>query len=85
MSRVTRSSGRSRFHSLPRLALGRMKPSLTTTTSRYVGIDSASPALVPTLAVALVAPAALAVANLVAAWPGWVAARVAPAVVMRAE
>jgi putative ABC transport system permease protein len=49
------------------------------------GIDSASPALVPTLAVALVAPAALAVTNLVAAWPGWVAARVAPAVVMRAE
>ncbi len=49
------------------------------------GIDSASPALVPALAVAFVVPAALAVANLVAAWPGWVAARVAPAVVMRAE
>ena len=49
------------------------------------GIGSVSPAIVSTVAVAAVVPAALLLANLIAAWPAWVAARVAPAVVMRSE
>jgi len=49
------------------------------------GIGSVSPALVSTVAIAAVVPAALLVANAVAAWPGWVAARVTPALVMRSE
>jgi hypothetical protein len=40
---------------------------------------------VPALAIALVVPAALAVANAIAAVPGWAAGRVAPALVMRSE
>jgi predicted lysophospholipase L1 biosynthesis ABC-type transport system permease subunit len=49
------------------------------------GIGSASPPVVPTTAIAIVVPAALLVANAVAAWPGWAAAQVAPALVMRSE
>ena len=37
------------------------------------------------LTVLLVVPVALLLANLIAAWPGWQAARVLPAVVLRAE
>jgi hypothetical protein len=48
-------------------------------------IGSVSPPLVPALAIALVVPAALAVANAIAAVPGWAAGRVAPALVMRSE
>ena len=47
------------------------------------GMGSVSPALVSTAAIAAVIPAALLLANVVAAWPAWMAARVAPAVVMR--
>lgn len=39
---------------------------------------------VPVLAVALTVPITLAVANLLAAGPGWVAARMRPATVLRA-
>jgi ABC-type lipoprotein release transport system permease subunit len=49
------------------------------------GIGSVSPALVSTVAIAAVVPTALLVANVIAAWPAWVAARVAPALVMRSE
>jgi ABC-type antimicrobial peptide transport system permease subunit len=49
------------------------------------GIGSVSPPLVPTEAIAALVPATLLVANVIAAWPAWVAARVAPAVVMRSE
>ncbi|HEY5023717.1 MAG TPA: FtsX-like permease family protein [Acidimicrobiales bacterium] len=49
------------------------------------GIGSVSPPVVPTVAIVVTVPAALVVANVMAAWPGWVAARVAPAVVMRNE
>ena len=48
-------------------------------------IGSVSPALVPALWVALVAPGALGVVIVAAALPGWSAARVRPAVVMRSE
>jgi ABC-type lipoprotein release transport system permease subunit len=48
-------------------------------------IGSVSPAVVSTVAIAAVVPAALLIANVIAAWPAWVAARVAPAVVMRSE
>jgi hypothetical protein len=47
------------------------------------GLGSVSPPVVPTVAIVAVVPAAVVVANVIAAWPGWVAARVAPAVVMR--
>ena len=49
------------------------------------GIGSVSPAVVPTLALCFVIFAALILANVIAAWPGWMAARVAPGVVMRSE
>jgi ABC-type lipoprotein release transport system permease subunit len=49
------------------------------------GIGSVSPPLVSTVAIAALVPATLLVANVIAAWPAWVAARVAPAVVMRSE
>jgi ABC-type antimicrobial peptide transport system permease subunit len=49
------------------------------------GIGSASPAVVPATIIALMLPATLAVGNLIAVLPGWAAARVAPAVVMRNE
>jgi ABC-type lipoprotein release transport system permease subunit len=48
-------------------------------------IGSVSPPVVSTVAIAAVVPAALLIANVIAAWPAWVAARVAPAVVMRSE
>ena len=47
------------------------------------GMGSVSPALVSTVAIAAVVPAALLLANVIAAWPAWMAARVAPAIVMR--
>jgi ABC-type lipoprotein release transport system permease subunit len=49
------------------------------------GIGSVSPPLVSTVAIAAVIPAVLLLANVIAAWPALVAARVAPAVVMRSE
>jgi ABC-type antimicrobial peptide transport system permease subunit len=42
-------------------------------------------ATVPLLTVLLVVPVTLLLANLIAAWPGWQAARLRPAVVLRAE
>ena len=48
-------------------------------------ISSTAPAAIPALALVLVVPGALIVANLVAAGPGWVAARVAPAVTLRTD
>jgi len=49
------------------------------------GMGSVSPPVVPTLAIGFVIFAALILANVIAAWPGWMAARVAPGVVMRSE
>lgn len=46
-------------------------------------IGSVSPPVVPGLAIALIVPAAVILAQLIAAGPGWAAAKVAPAVVMR--
>jgi hypothetical protein len=48
-------------------------------------IGSISPGLVPELAVAAVVPATLVVANVIAALPGWSAARIPAAVALRAE
>ncbi len=48
-------------------------------------IGSVSPAQVPALAIALIVPATLIVCNLTAAVPGWMAARVPPASVMRSD
>lgn len=49
------------------------------------GIGTSSAAIVPALAVALLVPCVLVIANLIAAWPGWSAARVPPVTAMRAE
>lgn len=49
------------------------------------GIGTSSAAVVPVLAVALLVPCVLVLANLIAAWPGWSAARVPPVTAMRAE
>lgn len=49
------------------------------------GINSTSAPRVPFLAIALVVPVALVLANLLAAAPGWVAARIAPAVALRSD
>ena len=49
------------------------------------GIGSASPAIVPVLAVALIVPGTLVAANAIAAWPAWRAARIHPASVIRSE
>jgi ABC-type antimicrobial peptide transport system permease subunit len=49
------------------------------------GINSSSPVVMPAVSLALIVPTALVAANLLAAGPGWVAARVAPAVVLREE
>jgi ABC-type lipoprotein release transport system permease subunit len=49
------------------------------------GISSSSPVVVPAVWLTLLVPAALVVANLLAAGPGLVAARVAPAVALRGE
>jgi ABC-type antimicrobial peptide transport system permease subunit len=48
-------------------------------------IGSVSPPVVPAITIGIMVPATLLVANAIAAWPGWAAARVAPAVVMRSE
>jgi putative ABC transport system permease protein len=42
-------------------------------------------ATVPLTAILLAVPATLALANLIAAWPGWTAARLRPALVLRTE
>ena len=39
----------------------------------------------PLAAVLLAVPVTLALANLIAAWPGWTAARLRPAAVLRTE
>ena len=49
------------------------------------GIGSASPAIVPAFAVALIVPGTLVAANAISAWPGWRAARIHPASVIRSE
>ena len=49
------------------------------------GIGSSSPAVVPVLAVALIVPGTLVVANAISAWPAWRAARIRPATVIRSE
>ena len=49
------------------------------------GIGTSSAAIVPALAVALLVPCVLVIANLIAAWPGWSAAHVPPVTAMRAE
>lgn len=46
-------------------------------------IGSSSPAQVPDLLVALIVPATMLVCNLIAVVPGWSAARVPPAILMR--
>jgi putative ABC transport system permease protein len=48
-------------------------------------INSMSPVLVPTLAIATIVPAALAWGIVISALPSWSAAQVRPAVVMRSE
>jgi hypothetical protein len=48
-------------------------------------LDSVSPALVPASSVALVVPAAITLALIVAAIPGWWAARMKPSVIVRSE
>ena len=48
-------------------------------------MGSVSPPVVPTLAIGFLILAALIMANVIAAWPGWMAARVAPGVAMRSE
>lgn len=48
-------------------------------------IGSVSPPVVPTLAVAVAALTTLGLANVIAAWPGWIAGRVAPAAALRIE
>ena len=42
-------------------------------------------ATVPLTPVLLAIPVTLLIANLIAAWPGWTAARLRPAAVLRAE
>ncbi len=49
------------------------------------GMGSEAPPVVPALAIGFVILAALILANVIAAWPGRMAARVAPGVVMRGE
>jgi ABC-type lipoprotein release transport system permease subunit len=49
------------------------------------GIGSSSPPIIPAGLVAVAALATLVIANMTAAAPGWAAARVAPAVIMRNE
>ena len=46
-------------------------------------IGSVSPPVVPGLAIALIVPAALVAAQLIAAGPGWMAAKIAPGIVLR--
>ena len=49
------------------------------------GIGSSSPPSVPAGAVAIIVPVTLLLANLIAAWPGYAATRLAPALEMRSE
>jgi hypothetical protein len=49
------------------------------------GLGSSAPTIVPALALAAVVPCVLVIANLIAAAPGWSAARVPPVTAMRAE
>lgn len=49
------------------------------------GIGSSSPPSVPAGAVAIIVPVTLLLANLIAAWPGYAATRIAPALEMRSE
>lgn len=48
-------------------------------------ISSASPSVLPVVALVLIVPAALVVANLLAAGPGWAAAQIRPATALRDE
>jgi ABC-type lipoprotein release transport system permease subunit len=49
------------------------------------GIGSVSPPIVPVLAIAIVVPVTLFIANVLAAWPGYAAARTVPSAEFRAE
>lgn len=49
------------------------------------GIGSVSPPVVPVFAIAIVIPVTLLIANIVAAWPGYDAARTTPAAELRTE
>jgi predicted lysophospholipase L1 biosynthesis ABC-type transport system permease subunit len=49
------------------------------------GIGSVSPATVPAIAIAVIVPGTLLVANGIATAPAWSAARIPPAVVLRSE
>jgi ABC-type antimicrobial peptide transport system permease subunit len=49
------------------------------------GIGSVSTPAVPVLAIAIVIPVTLVIANVVAAWPGYEAARTAPSAELRTE
>jgi hypothetical protein len=49
------------------------------------GIGSVSPPVVPLLGIALVVPVTLLIANALAAWPGYEAARTAPSAELRTE
>ena len=49
------------------------------------GIGSVSPPVVPVLGVAIVVPVTLLLANVLAAWPGYQAARTAPSAELRSE
>ncbi len=49
------------------------------------GIGSVSPPVVPALGIVLIVPITLLIANVLAAWPGYEAARTAPSAELRAE
>ena len=49
------------------------------------GIGSVSPPIVPVFAIAIIVPLTLVIANVVAAWPGYEAARTAPSAELRTE
>jgi ABC-type antimicrobial peptide transport system permease subunit len=48
-------------------------------------IGSTSPPQIPAVVIALMVPATIVFCNLIAAAPGWAAARIPPAVVMRSD
>jgi ABC-type lipoprotein release transport system permease subunit len=50
-----------------------------------VAWQATSFSVVPTIAIGIIVPATLVATNAIAAWPGWAAARVEPAVVLRGE
>ena len=53
--------------------------------SQVLGVVAPAAATVPLTAVLIAIPVTLLVANLIAAWPGWTAARLRPALALRTE